>query len=253
MKQWLKLALLAVAGCSLVWPVWRIARALPPFGEPTGNYGPEVNRLGPPLRHISNMVSAVNFDFRGIDTLGEEFMLLAAVTGTVLLLRGIRGEDTSAAPDIIAGRALAGRAESTTVICRLLGPLTVLFGLYMAAHATVTPGGGFQGGVVIASGFLLLYLGEDYSAWRELIRSHIVAALEGGGALLFALAGFLPLAEGHAYMENTLPLGDFKDVFSGGLMLVENVGVAFAVAAGFTMLFLEFMEETRSLEGDGDK
>lgn len=242
-----RLVLAAAAGLALLPAVWKIAAALPAFGDPTGPYGPAVNRLEPPLRHVSNMVSAVNFDFRGLDTLGEELMLVAAVTGTVLLLRGIRGEDLSASP-ATAGRPLVRRAESTVLISRLTGPLVLLFGFYMAMHGMTTPGGGFQGGVAFASGLLLLYVGEGYRAWRRLMRPPVLAAVEGGGALLFAAAGFLPMIEGKAYMQNVLPLGTIRDVFSGGLMLVENDGVALAVAGGFAMLFLEFLEETRALD-----
>jgi multicomponent Na+:H+ antiporter subunit B len=197
------------------------------------------------------MVSAVNFDFRGIDTLGEEFMLVTAVTGAVVLLRGARGEDLSAKAGRVEGRAVIARAESTVLISRLFGPAVLLFGLYMALHAMVTPGGGFQGGVVIASGLVLSYLGEGYRGWRQLISSRVLAAIEGGGALLFALAGLAPMAVGAAFMENVLPLGTFRDVFSGGLMLVSNAGVGFAVSGGFLMLFLEFLEETRALQSEG--
>jgi multicomponent Na+:H+ antiporter subunit B len=246
----LRLTVLAFAALCLVPAVWRVAAALPPFGAPTEQYGPAVNRLGPPLRHVSNMVSAVNFDFRGIDTLGEEFMLVTAVTGAVVLLRGARGEDLSAKAGRVEGRAVIARAESTVLICRLFGPAVLLFGLYMALHAMVTPGGGFQGGVVIASGLMLSYLGEGYRGWRRLISSRVLAAIEGGGALLFALAGLAPIAVGAAFMENVLPLGTFRDVFSGGLMLVSNAGVGFAVSGGFLMLFLEFLEETRALQSE---
>jgi multicomponent Na+:H+ antiporter subunit B len=245
----LRLALAALGGVALLPPVWKIASAMPAFGEPTGAYGPAVNRLGPPLRHVSNMVSAVNFDFRGLDTLGEELMLVAAVTGAVLLLRGIRGEDLSARP-ATADRPPVQRAESTILISRLLGPLVLLFGYYMVMHGMTTPGGGFQGGVAFASGLLLLYVGEGYPAWRRLMRGPVLAAVEGGGALLFALAGFVPMIEGKAYMENVLPLGTIREVFSGGLMLVENGGVGLAVAGGFAMLFLEFLEETRALDAE---
>lgn len=246
----LRLTVLAFAALCLLPPVWRVAEALPPFGAPTEQYGPAVNRLGPPLRHVSNMVSAVNFDFRGIDTLGEEFMLVAAVTGAVVLLRGARGEDRSAKAGRVEGRAVVARAESTVLICRLFGPAVLLFGLYMALHAMVTPGGGFQGGVVIASGLMLSYLGEGYRGWRQLISSQVLAAVEGGGALLFALAGLAPMAVGAAFMQNVLPLGTFRDVFSGGLMLISNAGVGFAVSGGFLMLFLEFLEETRALQSE---
>lgn len=250
MNPRLRLILLGVAGFCLFQPVWRIAMALPAFGTPTGVYGPTVNALGPPLRHVSNMVSAVNFDFRGFDTLGEEFMLMCAVTGAAVLLRGGRGEDLTQKAGVVPGRALERRAEATVLLCRILGPAIVLFGLYMALHATVTPGGGFQGGVVIASGLLLVYLGDGYRNWRKLIRSKVLDALEGGGALLLALAGVWPMLGGSAYMQNVLPLGRFRDMLSGGLMLVENAGVGLAVTGGFAMLFLEFMEETRAAKSE---
>jgi multicomponent Na+:H+ antiporter subunit B len=64
------------------------------------------------------------------------------------------------------------------------------------------------------------------------------------------LAGLGPMAIGAAFMENVLPLGTFRDVFSGGLMLVSNAGVGFAVTGGFAMLFLEFLEETRALQSE---
>src|SRR5690348_17213287 len=92
----LRIALFALAQLCLLPAIWKIAQALPPFGTPSEIYGRSVDALGPPLRQISNMVSAVNFDFRGLDTLGEEFMLLCAVTGAVTLLRGLRGEDRGA-------------------------------------------------------------------------------------------------------------------------------------------------------------
>ncbi|HUZ11230.1 MAG TPA: MnhB domain-containing protein [Caulobacteraceae bacterium] len=241
-----RVALMALVGACLAPAVWSIAAALPPFGAPTGAYGPTVNALGPPLRHVSNMVSAVNFDFRGVDTLGEEFMLLGAVTGAVLLLRGARGEDLADAAGRVAGRRVEPRSSAVVLVCHLLGPAILVLGLYMALHATVTPGGGFQGGVVIASGFLLVYLGEGYRPWRALVRSRALAVAEGGGALVFALAGFWPMLCGQPYLANVLPLGVFRDMLSGGLMLVENAGVALAVTGGFAILFLEFLEETRA-------
>jgi multicomponent Na+:H+ antiporter subunit B len=196
------------------------------------------------------MVSAVNFDVRGFDTLGEEFMLLCAVTGTVLILRGGRGEDRRAKAGRIAGRALEPRSDATVLICRMFGVFTLVFGFYVTLHATATPGGGFQGGVVVASGLLLVYLGEGYRGWRRIARAPVLDGLEGGGALLFALAGLLPVVLGRAYLENVLPLGTVKDILSGGLMLVENVGVAFAVAGGFAMIMVEFMEETRATQSE---
>ena len=131
----------------------------------------------------------------------------------------------------------------------MLGPLVLLFGLYVVLHATATPGGGFQGGVIIASAGLLLWLGEGYRGWRRMMRARLLAAVEGGGAMLFALCGIVPLLIGHAFLENILPYGQFRDMLAGGLMQLANAGVALSVSAGFTMLFVEFLEETRAPEG----
>ncbi len=245
--------LLGLAALAIFPGFLRVAQALPPFGSPVSPYGQAINALGPPLRHVANMVSAVNFDFRGFDTLGEEFMLLCAVAGTVLLLRGGRGEDMTGKAGRIPGRTIELRSDSTILICRIFGPFTAIFGFYLAIHSTATPGGGFQGGVILASGLLLLYLGESYETWRRIVRSPILDVCEGGGALLYALAGLLPVCLGKAYLENVLPLGTIKDMLSGGLMLVENAGVTFAVAGGFATVMLEFMEETRAVEAEVDE
>ena len=248
MRSGPRLALLAAAGLVILPLAAAVIGALPGFGERIAPYGARVNAIVPDERHVANMVSAINFDLRGLDTLGEEFMLLAAITGTVVLLRGRRGEGTSERALQLPGRAVLPRSDAVVLACRVAGPLIALFGLYVVLHATVTPGGGFQGGVILATATLLIYLGEGYSGWREAVRSHWLDAMEGGGALLFVLCGLSPMTFGAAFMQNVLPLGAFRDVFSGGLMLVENLGVALAVAGGFTQLFLEFMEETREAD-----
>jgi multicomponent Na+:H+ antiporter subunit B len=69
--------------------------------------------------------------------------------------------------------------------------------------------------------------------------------------LAFVLSGLFPLLLGRAFLENVLPLGQFRDMLAGGLMQVESLAVAFAVAAGFCQLFLEFLEETRAAR-DGE-
>lgn len=245
-----RLALLLLGFGLLAPAVWHVAVALPAFGHPTALYGEAVNDLMPRLRNVSNMVAAVNFDVRGFDTLGEECMLLCAVTGAVVLLRGSRGEGRSERAARVPGRPLARRADATTLVCRIGSALTLLFGIYVVLHGTVTPGGGFQGGVIVASSFVLVYLGESYETWRRLVRGPVMALLEGGGTLLFVAAAAVPLALGHAALENILPLGTWKDMFAGGMMVVANFAVGLAVSGSFGLLLLEFMEETRAPKAD---
>jgi multicomponent Na+:H+ antiporter subunit B len=239
--------------CICVLPaVVHVASHMPTFGAHPLPYGDAINADGTRERHVTNMVSAVNFDYRGVDTLGEEFMLLCAVTGASVLLRGARGEQLGAQPGRVEGRTIHARSDAAVLICRLFGALTLLFGMYIALHAMTTPGGGFQGGVIIASASMLIFLGEGYNGWRKLMHSELLDACEGSGATLYALCGFASMAMGVPFLRNILPLGEPGDVLSGGLMLVENAGVAMAVAGGFGVLFLEFLEETRMIQ-DEDK
>jgi len=241
----IRLTLFLLAALMCLPAIAAIALHMPAFGAHALPYGDAIDAAAPGERHVSNMVSAINFDYRGFDTLGEEFMLLGAVTGTVVLLRGSRGEALGARPGIIAGRPLLPHSDAVVLICRLSAPLLMAFAVYVAVHAMTTPGGGFQGGAIAASALVLLFLGEGYPGWRAVVRSPVFVALEGGGSALYGLCGFAGMALGLPYLANFLPLGTYKDVWSGGLMLVENAGVTFAVGGGFTLIFLEFLEETR--------
>ena len=248
-----RLIMLVLAALVLVPGAWRLAGSMPVFGDHALPYGDAINAAAPKERHVTNTVTAVNFDYRAFDTLGEEFMLLAAVTGTVILLRGSRGEDTSDKPGLVPGRRIASRLDATVLVSRAMAPLTLVFGLYVAIHATTTPGGGFQGGVIVASSLLLLFTGSAYYGWRRIVRSQVLDWCESGGCLLFAAVCFAPLFMGLPFASNILPLGQLKSALSGGTMFVDNIGVSFAVFGSFTLVFVEFLEEPRALKpGDDD-
>ena len=246
MSRGVRLILLALAALVLVPAAVRLAATMPTFGAHALPYGDAVNALAPAERRVTNAVTAVNFDVRGFDTMGEEFMLLAAVTGTVALLRGARGEATADEPARVAGRPIPRRTDAAVLVSRALAPLVFLYGVYVALHATTTPGGGFQGGVVIASSLLLIFISVAYAGWRRIVRSPVLDACEGGGALLFVGLGFAPLLLGQPFAANILPLGTLKSAWSGGSMFAMNVGVTLAVFGGFGLVLVEFMEETRA-------
>ena len=219
--------------------------ALPPFGDYRGPYGDVINHLIVPARHISNAVTGVNFDFRGLDTLGEELILFAATVGVAMLLRGTRGHTTSAEPVKIPLRRRPGRSEAVTLMARWFAPLTLVFGLYVILHAQLTPGGGFQGGVIVFASFLLVYLGGGYGAWSKMTPGLVIHLGESSGILIYLCGGLVSIALGGAYLENDLPLGTLGSILSGGLIPTLNLGVALAVAAGFLSVAREFLEETR--------
>src|SRR5206468_7172093 len=88
------LASLAVLGVVLVGAF----KQLPDFGHYRGPYGKVLSQVAVPERHATDVVTAVNFDYRAFDTLGEEFILFAAVLGLAIVLRQMR-EERHRAPD----------------------------------------------------------------------------------------------------------------------------------------------------------
>ena len=104
MNQTARRCLLALSALAAAPGLATLVRAMPEFGSGPRALGQEIAVAGPGLRRVQNLVSAVNFDFRSLDTIGEEFMLMCAVTGTVLLLRGGRGERATDRPALTPGR-----------------------------------------------------------------------------------------------------------------------------------------------------
>ncbi len=81
---------------------------LPACGAVVSPYGDLINRIAPEERLVTDMVSAVNFDYRGFDTLGEEFILFTSVMGVSLLLRKLKDDRKTAQPGRIDGRESHG-------------------------------------------------------------------------------------------------------------------------------------------------
>ena len=121
---------------------------------------------------------------------------------------------------------------------QVLFPLIVLFGLYIIAHGHLSPGGGFQGGVIIASGFLLMFLaqGDAYDLNHRVLS--LFEALSGAG---FVLVGILAVLAGGAFLSNMLPLGVLGKLFSSGILPIIYIFVGLKVAAEITVLVEYFI------------
>jgi len=228
------LFLVAAAGLAALLG-WGVA-GLPAFGDFHGRYGVVLNHVALAQRHTTNVVAAVVFDYRGFDTLGEELILFAAVTGVALILREAREAEAKRIVDPVRGDPV--RAVGLAAV-----PATILLGLYVVAFGYLTPGGGFQGGVVVALGMLLVYLAGDHRSYSRLTAKEVVDVFEGGGAGAFVALALGALAGGLAFQQNFLPLGKIGILTSGGSIPLLNWATAIEVTAAFVLLFGEFLEE----------
>jgi multicomponent Na+:H+ antiporter subunit B len=219
---------------------------LPTFGRSTGSAGDRLNHVEVRQRSATDVVTAVVLDYRGFDTMAEETILFAAAIGVALLLRPTRGERTIRPPremppaiDDVIG--FLGRC--------FVGPVA-LIGLYVVGHGHLTPGGGFQGGVVIASATMSVWLTLGHRPFERLNPIAAVDLAEGIGIGGFPLIGLVGVAAGATFLSNVLPLGQPGSLLSAGTMPILNVFIGVAVAAGFLLIVSEFLEQT--LHGGGD-
>jgi multicomponent Na+:H+ antiporter subunit B len=121
--------------------------------------------------------------------------------------------------------------------------LVVAVGLWLAAFGLVTPGGGFQGGVVLAGGALLVYLAGSYRAWHGATPTPAVDFAEGFGAGAYIVLGLVGLLVTSAFLGNFIGLGVKTTLHSGGTIPLLNWAAGIEVAAAMTLLFAEFLKD----------
>jgi multicomponent Na+:H+ antiporter subunit B len=123
-----------------------------------------------------------------------------------------------------------------------VGPVVVL-GLFTIAFGYISPGGGFQGGVVLAAGALLLYLAGSYRAWHRATPTPLVDFGEGFGAGAYIVLGLVGLVVTDAFLGNFIGPGVKSTLHSGGSIPLLNWAAGIEVAAAMTLLFSEFLQE----------
>lgn len=230
-------------------------KGLPPMGHYRGPYGDVLNRVATYERHVTDIVTAVNFDYRGFDTLGEEFILFMSVVGGMVLLRRQREEQEqeSNGGDKSPERDAPTPSDAVRVLTLgLVGPL-VVFGLYIVAHGQLTPGGGFQGGVILATAPLLVYLAGDLKKFKQITSHTLVEVAEAAGTGAFLAIGFAGLILGGTYLRNVAALGKTGMINSGGTIALISLATGLEVAAGFVLLLYAFLEQTLEIRLRGQK
>ena len=239
-----RIGLFLIAGAGLLAVLLVGLHGLPAFGHYHGIYGLRVHEVEPKDRHATDLVTALNFDIRAFDTLGEEFILFASVTGVALLLRHLRDEDedTEQARGI-EEHTFAGASDALRTLSLLLIPLLIALGAYLALHGQLTPGGGFQAGIVLAAGPLAILLAGRYLALKRVAPQWALEALDSIGATAYALVGLGGLIFAGVYLKNYLPLGKQGEILSAGMMPLNSIAVGLEVTGAFLLTWTEFLDQ----------
>ncbi|WP_462320339.1 hydrogen gas-evolving membrane-bound hydrogenase subunit E [Halochromatium sp.] len=185
----------------------------------------------------ANIVTAIIVTFRGLDTLGEVTVLFltAAIVGLVLSHGGREGWGS--------GRELPPAGELLTTGTRLLVPLILLLGAYVFVNGHLTPGGGFQGGAILASAILLLLLTDPLRR----ISHRLITAIESTAGLVFVGIGLLGIVLAGGFLDNRiLPIGSLGALFSAGAIPIIYSFIGLKVGAEFSSM-LAYLSETEDL------
>lgn len=130
-------------------------------------------------------------------------------------------------------------------------PFILLFGLYVIAHGELGPGGGFQGGVILASAFILYALIFGLEEERRVLPRQALEFLAAAGLLLYIGVGVMGIWKGSNFLDYSVLGEDSADAEALGMTLVEW-GVGITVGAVMILIFNKVADVQGIARGDAD-
>lgn len=181
-----------------------------------------------------NLITSVLYDYRAFDSLGESTVIFGAVSGIVLILSRKTLPVSSKGLSFIVKRTLG-----------IMTPFIALFGIYIITHGHLTPGGGFQGGVILATISIIFSIvygsAFDYRRYSPQTKT----ALETAGALIFLGLGVAGILLEGSFLNNLGFLtSDTGTLISAGSILYINMSVGLKVGAGLAIIFYSMIQKT---------
>lgn len=200
------------------------------WGAPPMRIGGAILQQAPTEVGSANIVTAVVLAYRGIDTLGELSILFAAASAVGLLL-GLRDATQRPARE---GGFILGTAS------QLLFPLLLVVGLYIILHGHLTPGGGFQGGVILAAAFFIPVLAQPGLG----IEHPALTWIEGLAGATFIAIGLWSLfgIQGN-FLEPLLGPGSLGQLLSAGSLPILYLAVGLKVGAELASLLARLAQD----------
>lgn len=228
MRNFFVIIILAAFGLML-YPLYESYKGNEKLSETAAFYAQEDN-----IEKVNsaNLVTAVVVTYRGLDTLGEVTILFLTAAIIAFFLKKQTEQ-----------RNLRSSSELLKTAAQVLVPIIVVLGVYIFINGHLSPGGGFQGGAVIASAVILMFL-----AWPNADFQHrLFGYLESISGLFFVGLAALGAIIGAGFLDNAiLPLGTFGKLVSAGAIPVIYSFVGLKVGAELSNILNEF----RSVQSD---
>jgi multicomponent Na+:H+ antiporter subunit B len=202
--------------------------------------------------NVPNMVTSVLADYRGFDTMFETAVIFTAGLAVIAILRRFKKDQPFTPPEAY----ILSKGYPDTIIrfvARQLVPFIQLFALYVVAHGHHSPGGGFQGGVILGASFILLAISYDFKTVLGIMNEKWNVLLGNLGVLIYAGIGFLCVGLGanfldYSILSKVLPATDRVMARSHGMLGIE-IGVAIAVMAIVISIYLNVVSRGKYDKG----
>ena len=143
----------------------------------------------------------------------------------------------------------AGASASLRALALGLVPSAITVGIYVVVHGQLTPGGGFQGGVILAVGPLAVFLAGRYMSMKALAPTVLVEIGESLGAAGYALVGLGGLIFVGVFFKNFIPLGIPGHILSAGQMPLASIAVGLEVSGAFLVGWTQFFDQAMIIQG----
>jgi len=186
----------------------------------------------------ANIVTSIVVTYRGLDTLGEVSILFltSAILGFVLSVKKTSSEDDK--------QVFLPASEILVTASKVMIPIIFIFGAYVFINGHLTPGGGFQGGAIIASAIVLSILAKP----ENKISHSFISTIESIAGIGFIGAGILGIVLASGFLDNRImDLGTFGALFSAGAIPIIYIFVGMKVGAELTSILVN-LKETKNIE-----
>ncbi len=179
----------------------------------------------------TNLVTAVTY--RGLDTLGEVTILFLTASIIGFFLK--RREGSIKSPNPVPRPS----SELLDTSAKILIPLIFLFGIYVFINGHLTPGGGFQGGAIVASGVVLLLMADPMRRFSR----KVIDFVESVSGIAFILLGLMGLLFAGGFLDNSfLALGQPGMILSAGAVPLIYIFIGLKVGAELTNIIATIHE-----------
>ncbi len=132
-------------------------------------------------------------------------------------------------------------------------PIALVLGIYVILHGTVSPGGGFQGGVIVSSAALLMYLGHGYETATRTFSMGAFQKGEAIAAIIYVLLALAGVWFGASFCRNVFLDGKPIDsLFGAGTISYMNYTVGFKVLMGVSFLLMLLLGMLAPEKDDAD-